>query len=137
MLSDVKSKDAPSGDKICLRVRVFQAPALRTGTLSPISNRRNAPCAVMFLAINEVMYGGSSVLEDLSQRGQHHLVDIDARWAGKHKQHGIGHLIATKAIAFFARMQRRQIGPWLRLVGQRIEPADSQSSGLATSPAPR
>ena len=71
----------------------------------------------MFLAINEVMYGGSSVLEDLFQRGQHHLVDIDARRAGKRKQHGIGHLIATKAIAFFVRMQRRRIGRWLRLVG--------------------
>ena len=56
----------------------------------------------MCLGINEVMYGGSSVLYDLFQRGQHHLVDIDARQAGKHKQHGIGHLIATKAIAFLS-----------------------------------
>ncbi len=88
----------------------------------------------MFLAINEVMYGGSSILEDLFQRGQHHLVDIDARRAGMHKQHGTGHLIAPKAIAFFVRMQRLQIGRWLRLVDHRIEPVDSQSSGLATSP---
>ena len=64
----------------------------------------------MFLAINEVMYGGSSILEDLFQRGQHHLVDIDARRAGMHKQHGTGHLIAPKAIAFFVRMQDSKSG---------------------------
>lgn len=71
------------------------------------------------------MYGGSSVLYDLFQPSQPHLVDMDARRAGKHKQHGIGRLIATKAIAFFVRMQRSRIGRWLRLVGHR--PQDNKT----------